>query len=150
MANPGAAPTTPASLADVEEMWTALLDSDWNSLALVPTDHTVSAQLVIDALLSVAKRTSPPVRIIDGRGKNVADGQSLVRDVAVATSEGARVVVIVDSLMRSLSGVHLVKCVDAVILVVRVGAVDLESLSSTLAVIGTDRIRGTVTAPVAE
>ena len=132
---------------DLEEMWKSLLACDWNSLAVVPTDYGVSVQAVVDALRSTSASSNPPVRLIDARGLDVAEGKNLARDLAVARSERARVVVIVDPLIRSLSGVHPVQEVGSVLLVVRVGAMDIDALTSTVAIIGTERIVGSVTAP---
>jgi len=129
-------------------MWGALLDGSWNSLALVPTDHTASVQPMVDALLLASEQAGASVRLIDGRGVDLAEGKRLVHDVDAAVSAGSRAVVVVDSLIRSLSGVHLVKGVDAIVLVVQVGAIDFESLASTVDVIGPDRILGSVAAPL--
>jgi hypothetical protein len=135
---------------DIEEMWKALLACDWNSLAVIPTDDRVSVQEVVDALQATSGEADPPVRCIDARGVDIADGKRLVRDLATAVAGNTRAVVVVDSLIRSLSGVHLVEEVDAVLLVVRVGAMDLDSLVSTVAIVGAERIMGSVTAPVAD
>jgi hypothetical protein len=135
---------------DIEEMWRALLDCDWNSLAVVPTDDRVSVQEVVDALLETSGALDPPVVCIDARGVDIANGKRLVRKLAAAVSERSRAVVVVDSLIRSLSGVHLVQEVDAVLLVVKVGAMDLDSLTSTVAIVGSERIMGSVTAPMAD
>jgi hypothetical protein len=134
---------------DLEEMWTALLSCDWNSLAVIPTDDQVSVQEVVDALQATSGASDPPVRCIDARGVDIANGKRLVRDLAAAVSGRSRAVVIVDSLIRSLSGVHLVQEVEAVLLVVRVGAMDLDSLTNTVAIVGAERIMGSVTAPMA-
>ena len=61
----------------------------------------------------------------------------------------SRAVVLVDSLIQSLAGVHLVQGVDAVVLAVHVGDMDLEALTSSVAIIGPDRILGSFTAPSA-
>jgi hypothetical protein len=134
---------------DLEEMWTALFSCDWNSLAVIPTDDQVSVQEVVDAFDATSGASDPPVRCIDARGVDIANGKRLVRDLAAAVSARSRAVVVVDSLIRSLSGVHLVQEVEAVLLVVRVGAMDLDSLTNTVAIVGADRIMGSVTAPMA-
>jgi hypothetical protein len=137
----------PAGFLDLREMWTSLLDGTWNSLALVPTDHPASVQSVVDALVSAAELAKAPVRLIDARGVDVAEGMRLVQDLVSAVSAGSRAVVVVDSIIRSLSGVHLVKVVDAIVLVVQVGAINVESATSTVDVIGSGRILGSVAAP---
>jgi hypothetical protein len=78
---------------------------------------------------------------------DVVEGKRRVADLRAILSEGKRAVVLVDSLIQSLSGVHLVSGVDAVVLVVHVGALDFDALTSTVTLIGPDRILGSVTAP---
>jgi hypothetical protein len=131
---------------DLEEMWTALLACDWSSLAVVPTDHTVLLKQVVAVLHSRLGDSDPPISVIDARGVNVAEGKQLTGKLASAISGRGRVVVVVDPLTSSLSGVHLVESVTAVLLVVRIGAMDLDSLTSTVAIVGPDRIVGSVTA----
>jgi hypothetical protein len=131
-------------------MWSALLEGGWNSLALVPTDHSVSVDLAVDALraaIQKAGEAGAALHVIDARGVDVVEGKRRVADLRAILSEGKRAVVLVDSLIQSLSGVHLVSGVDAVVLVVHVGALDFDALTSTVTLIGPDRILGSVTAP---
>jgi len=141
-------PAPEQSLRDLQEMWKALLALDWDSLAVIPTDNGVSVQQVVDALTATSGASKPPVRCMDARGVDVAEAKRLARDLATSLSGGSRVVVVVDPLIHSLSGVHLVHGVNAVLLVVWVGAMDLDSLTSTVAIVGGERILGSVTAPV--
>jgi len=150
MADDPGAPAPQQGTHDLEEMWKALLACDWNSLAVIPTDDRVSVEEVVAALRATSGASDPPVRCIDARGVDIADGKRLVRDLAAAVTENSRAVVVVDSLIRSLSGVHLVQEVDAVLLVVRVGAMDLDSLTNTVAIVGAERIMGSVTAPMVD
>jgi len=150
MVRPIPYPDRPEGFLDLQEMWTALLDGGWDSLALVPTDRSVSAQVAVDALHCAVERAGEAglaLGVIDARGVDVSEGTRRVTDLRAMLSQGKRAVVVVDSLIHSLSGVHLVSNVDAVVLVVHVGAIDFESLTSTVAMIGADRILGTVTAP---
>jgi hypothetical protein len=143
-------PIRQQGLPDLVEMWTALLACDWDSLAVIPTDRGVSVQQVMAALLESAVGSDPPVRCIDARGVDVAEAKRLEGDLAAALSERSRAVVVVDPLILSLSGVHLVQAVNAVLLVVQVGAMDLDSLTSTVAIVGAERILGSVAAPLEE
>ena len=145
--HPGA-PVANPGLRDLEAMWKALLALDWTSLAVIPTDHGVSVQHVVDALGATSAGSKPSVRCVDARGVDVAEASRLERDLATSLSEGSRAVIVVDPLTRSLSGVHLVQGVSAILLVVWVGAMDLDSLNSTVSIVGVERILGSVTAPV--
>jgi hypothetical protein len=143
-----AAPPDSRGARDLDEMWKALLAGGWTSLAIVPTDHHISVQAVVDSLHRTTGGSSPPVRCIDSRGTDVSEGKAMTRDLERAVAEKSRVVVVVDALVRSLSGMHLVHEVNAILLVVRVGSMDLDSLTSTVAMVGAERIFGSVTAPV--
>jgi hypothetical protein len=134
---------------DLQEMWKALLACDWRSLTLVPTDHGMAVQQVVDAFHSIADSVKPPIRLIDARGVDVAQGKRLAQDAEGALASDTRLVVVVDPLIHSLSGAHLVRCAHAVLLIVRVGAMDVDALTSTVSMVGAERIVGSVTAPVA-
>jgi hypothetical protein len=144
---------TPTQIAqgslDLQEMWGALLVYDWTSLVLVPTGRGMAVQQVVDAFQVVTAGIQPPIQFVDARGVDVAKGKLLAQDVEAALSGASRVVAVVDPLIHSLSGAHLVRCAQAVLLIVRVGAMDLDALTSTVSMVGAERIVGSVTAPVA-
>ena len=126
-------------------MWTALLDGTWNSLAIVPVDGGVSTDAVVEALGIVSNRTSPAVHCLDARGAEIAEAKRMAGELPTLAGGGARSVVVVASLIQSLSGIHIIQKVDAVLLVVRVGSFDLDALASTVAMVGPGRIVGSVT-----
>lgn len=129
-------------------MWESLLASSWASLAVLPTDAGTSVTLVTEALGVVAARhPKGSLRLVDAQGATVAQGEELTREVASAVAGGARVVVVIDSVMWSLAGVPLLRASDYVLLVVRVGAADPEGLTSTIGIVGHDRIMGSVAVP---
>jgi hypothetical protein len=132
------------ALLDLREMWSALLDLGWTSIALVPTEASVSVQGSVDALHASLRGVEDPPLIIDARGAGVPEGKKCLGELQAALSSGSRAVVLVDSLIQSPVGVHLVQGVDSVVLA---GEMDLEALTSSVAIIGTDRILGSFTAP---
>ena len=148
MPDESAGPAPRQEVRDLEEMWTALLACGWNLLAVVPTDHGISVQPVVDALRATSGAANPPVSCIDARGADIAEAKRLAEELAAAISRKSRAVVVVDSLMGSLSGVHLVQGANSVLLVVRIGGMDLDSLTGTVAIVGSERVVGSVTAPV--
>jgi hypothetical protein len=129
-------------------MWNGLLSSSWTALAVVPTDGEVSADLVVDSMREAIAGAHAPVRCFDARGLDPAAAKTMAHEVASGRARGNRSVLVVDPLTKSLSGVHLVTEADAVLLVVRVGAMDLESLKSTVNIVGAERIIGSVAALV--
>jgi hypothetical protein len=74
----------------------------------------------------------------------VAEGERHAVALASLIARGVRAVMAVDSLMQSLGGVPLVRDADGVLLVVRPGASDLDSVQSTIEIVGRERILGTV------
>ncbi len=132
---------------DLLDMWNALLETLGGILAVVPSDHEVSLDLVVQALDAAVQKVREPVKVLDARGADIARGKHLAAEVRAKERAGERVVVVIDSPMLSLPGVDLLQCATDVLLVVRVGAGDLGALSSTVSLIGVDRIIGSVTAP---
>lgn len=129
-------------------MWESLLTSPWTALAIVPADHDTPVGLVTRALSAVASRQPKgALRLIDAQGATVPAGELLARELEVTRKEGSRVAVVIDSVMRSLSGIPLVRQADAVVLVVRVGSFDPNGLASTIGILGQDRILGSIAVP---
>ncbi len=129
-------------------MWAGLLAYDWTALAVVPTGDDVEVQDVVDALQVATKQLGATIERVDGRGLEVTAAKHLIREIEPRA--GRRAVIVVDSLLRSLSGVHLVQGADAILLVVRVGQLDKDALTSTIAMVGHERVVGSVTASVRE
>lgn len=135
-------------MRELEDMWESILGSPWSSLAVLPTDHGTPVDLVASAFDAVARRHSANApRIIDAQGATVPQGENLSRELESNVMAGERAVVIVDSVMRSLAGIPLLRSVDAILLVVRVGVSDLDAIASTLAIVGGDRVIGSVAVP---
>jgi hypothetical protein len=133
-------------LRDLSQMWSALLHADWNALAVVPADHEIDVGDVIEALNDSIQGVLPSVTIVDGRGCDATEGKRLASTVSSTVRGGTRVVVVTDSLLRSLASIHLVQAASSVLLVIRLGEMNVEALTSTVAAVGGDRVVGSVTA----
>lgn len=134
--------------SDLEQMWSSLLRGSWSSLAVVPADQGISAKVVTKALSeAVRAHGGGALAMIDATGASVAEGALLAKELASTIGAGSRAVVTVDSLMESLGGVALVRDVEAVLLVVRLGASNFDSVQSTIDIIGPGRILGSVALP---
>jgi hypothetical protein len=140
------APDRPADV-DLLAMWSALLASEWDSLAVIPADPDVALGPLVDALVASSHGARRPATLVDARGVDALEGKRLASEIPTGVGAGERPVVVMDSLMRSLTGVHFLPCVRSVLLVVQVGATDPESLSSTVSLVGVERIIGSVAAP---
>ncbi|HQR28923.1 MAG TPA: hypothetical protein PLL32_00850 [Anaeromyxobacteraceae bacterium] len=146
---PPSSPTAPARSPDLDEMWRSLLDGSWKSLAVVPTHDSVAVDGVLASLRALGGG-SGPVEVRDGRGKEIEGGKALAEEMGKLTRSGKRVVAVVDSLLHSLAGVHVVQASDAVLLVMRIGDLDLEGLPGALDLIGPGRILGAVSSAPAD
>lgn len=137
-----------SALGDLRQMWLSLVRGSWSSLVVVPTDPEISARVVTGALAEVAAHHDVgPLRIIDALGASPATGDQLAQQMSSAVAGGARAVVAVDSLIRSLGGVSLVRDAEAALLVVRLGTANFEHVQSTIDIVGRERILGAVTVP---
>lgn len=141
------APSSGTGYPDLLEMWRALLNGDWASLAVVPAAPDVSVRLVREALDEVVAGMTDKVRIVDARGLEVAECKQLALDLSLALVDGHRAVTFVDSVIDRLAPLHLVKQTTVVLLVTGVGGLHLDALESTLSAVGPQRILGTVVAP---
>lgn len=138
-----------ASASELERMWRSLLQGAWSSLAVVPTDPGTPTGPVTAALAEITSHEEVgALRIVDARGASVDAGERLARDLAALVAAGTRAVAAVDSPIQSLGGVPLVAAADVVLLVVRLGFSDYESVQSTIEMVGHGRILGTVALPM--
>lgn len=142
------AATARSDLRELQQMWLSLMRGGWSSLAVVPTDPDFSVRVVTGALAEVAAfHDLGPFQIIDALGASPAAGEQLAQQVASVVAAGSRAVAAVDSLMRSLGGVALVRDAEAVLLVVRPGTSNFDYVQSTIDIVGRERILGAVTLP---
>jgi hypothetical protein len=115
---------------------------------VIPASASTSVESVLAALESVLPPgPESPVEVLDGRGASMGDGSRLAGLVTEGAPEDRRVVAFIDAITQSLAGVPLVRASDSVLLVVQVNSPDVESLSSTLAIVGIDRVVGSVAVP---
>lgn len=140
--------TDGARFRDLQQMWLSLMRGRWWSMVVIPTDPDTSVLGVTRGLQEVARlRNVGPFRIIDAVGASPEVGERLAQEVASVIAGGARAVVAVDSLIRSLGGVPLVRDAEAALLVVRLGTANFEHVQSTIEIVGRERILGAVTLP---
>jgi hypothetical protein len=129
-------------------MWLSLMQGDWSSIAVVPTDPGTSAKAVTSALEEIAQlHDVGPFTVVDAEGASIGEGERLSEQVLFMAAQGSRPVVAVDSLIQSLSGVPLIRGIDAVLLVVRLGSSNFEAVQSTIDIIEPRRIVGSVALP---
>ena len=131
--------------SDLERLWRALLPTGWRCLVVIPAGPATSVDPVLDALRLVLSPDGPDkIEILDARGASMGDGDLLARQVVDGGSPGRRVIAFIDPITQSLAGVPLVRAADSVLLIVQIDSSDVESLSSTLSIVGADRVVGAV------
>ena len=129
-------------------MWESLLHAGWRSLVVVPADHGTPVEVVTNALHAVSRRPGgEALKVVDASSATVAQGEGLAMQLKTLVDGGARVVAIVDSVMLSLAGIPLIRSAEEVLLVVRVGDGDPDGMTSTIGIVGPERIIGTVAVP---
>ena len=132
--------------SDLEEMWRGLLSSAWRSISIVPSDPGASVREVLAALTAASSASGIRVQLLDVRGV-APEGSREASAQLAAASPARRVVLLADPAARNPAGAELIRASDGILLVVRVGTLDLESLTSALGPLGADRILGSVAAP---
>jgi hypothetical protein len=75
------------------------------------------------------------------------DGDRLAKRIVEGDYSKRRVVAFIDPITQSLAGVPLVRAADSVLLVIQIDSTDVESLSSTLSIVGAGRVVGAVAVP---
>jgi hypothetical protein len=121
------------------------MTTSWQCLVVIPAGPSTSVDSVLDALeLVLGPDGSDTTEILDGRSASMGDGDLLARQVVDDESTGRRVVAFIDPITQSLAGVPLVRAADSVLLIVQIDSSDVESLSSTLSIVGADRVVGAV------
>ena len=138
-----AQPASDPRAQDLREMWRSLLACAWPSLAVVPAGPSVPIRRVVEVLQSVAAEGRWPVRLLDARAGASADAARVAREISASRSGGPRIVLVADA-DAGVAGGGLLPEVAAVLLVVRVGDLDDGALARTLALVGVERVVGSV------
>lgn len=136
----------PVSLdADWQRLWFATMSSNWTSLAIVPSDIGIDAEQTAEALVSVGSgEGSVQVAFLDARGTTLTQVQQLLEQMKEMTRRGERVVVAVDPLKKNPAAIPVVRATSHALLLVRTGESRLASARTTVEIIGTDRLIGSV------
>ncbi|HET8538647.1 MAG TPA: hypothetical protein VFL83_02125 [Anaeromyxobacter sp.] len=125
----------------------AVLRGEWTTLAVVATHPAAPVQPLAAALAEVARAYRlRPVRVLDA---SAASGPALAQlqdELSAARGGDGRVAVAVDDPRASPAGAPLLVHVEAVVLVVRLGATALRAVEETVELVGRERVLGCVVA----
>ena len=132
-------------------MWRGLLATTWQCLVVIPCGPRTPTAELMDALHAQLSHVGDKdTGVVDARGASIEQGSRLVEEAVGTKRAGSRAIAFIDPITLSLAGVPLVRVADAVLLVVQVDSSDEESFTSTLSIVGPDRVVGSVAVPAAD
>jgi hypothetical protein len=124
-------------------MWFRLMRGPWPSIVVIPSDPSISASEVTAPLVQIAREEEfDPFLVLSGEGATPTSGARLAKELQASVAAGTRVVATVDSVMTNLGGVALIRDAAAVLLVIRLGESQFDSIHSTVDIVGRERVIG--------
>jgi len=133
----------PTPQVELRRMWFRLLRGPWTSIVVIPSDPAISARAATEPLIQMSREQElGPFLVLSGEGATAASGAGLAKDLQVAVAAGTRVVATVDSVMTNLGGVALIRDAAAALIVVRLGESRVDSINSTVDIVGRERVIG--------
>jgi 3-deoxy-D-manno-octulosonic-acid transferase len=131
---------------EYQELWFELRSWSWNSLAVLPTvrgrsEFDVAERLVVMGTTNTSQRHT----LINVEGVGVGDTDRVIAMIRAAEDRGDRVIVTTDSIVSNPAATPILRAVNAVIPVVRLGKTDRAALERCVAVVGRARVLGVVT-----
>jgi hypothetical protein len=130
---------------DWERLWVATRQSDWTSLALIPSDGGVDIKQVAESLAAAGRQHGEkPVTLLNAAGAQLIDVRQLVDKLNAMTARGECVIIGVDPIADNPSVVPLVRASSAALLVVRLGESLMASAETAIETVGRPRFLGSV------
>jgi hypothetical protein len=128
-----------------QELWFELRSWAWKSLAILPTVSGVSEldlaeQVVVVGVSNTNKRMS----LISAEGVSVADTDRVIGMIRAAEARGDRVVVVTDAVFDNPAATPIIRAVNGVVPVVRLGKSDKAAVERTIQTVGRSRVIGAV------
>jgi hypothetical protein len=134
-----------------QRVWLATQEADWRSLAILPSDPSLSIWEVAQALLDVGwQHRGTPIAIADLRNVSLAYIDPLLAEIRRRTAEGETVLVALSSIDQSPAALHIARAADRALLCVRLGSSRLGLAERTVEQVGKDRFLGTLVVRRAE
>jgi hypothetical protein len=128
-----------------QELWFELRSWAWKSLAIVPTvsgtsEFALAEQVVVVGVSNTNRRMS----LISAEGVGVGDTDKVIAMIRAAEARGDRVVVVTDSLHDNPASTPIIRAVNGVIPVVKLGKSDRAAVEKTIQAVGRSRVIGAV------
>lgn len=132
-----------------QELWFELRSWAWKSLAIVPTvsgasELDLAEQVVVVGVSNTNKRMS----LISAEGVSVSDTDRVIGMIRAAEARGDRVVVVTDSVFDNPAATPIIRAVNGVVPVVRLGKSDKAAVEKTIQSVGRSRVIGAVSRSV--
>ncbi len=132
-----------------QELWFELRSWAWKSLAIVPTvsgasELDLAEQVVVVGVSNTNKRMS----LISAEGVSVSDTDRVIAMIRAAEARGDRVVVVTDSVFDNPAATPIIRAVNGVVPVVRLGKSDKSAVEKTIQSVGRSRVIGAVSRTV--
>ena len=129
-----------------QRLWFRLQTRPCTSLAVLGTEHGSDAGRVTMTLAAIGNRDGQvPVRVISAIGASFADVPRILGQLSQAAAEHSRTLVPCDSLQSNPATIPILHASAGVILIVRLGDSMLESMKTTVELVGRDRVMATIT-----
>jgi hypothetical protein len=131
-----------------QELWFELRSWAWKSLAVVPTvsqrsEMDLAEQVVVVGVSNTNKRMS----LISAEGVSVGDTDKVISLIRAAEARGDRVVVVTDSIFDNPASTPIIRAVNGVVPVIRLGSSERAVVERTIQAVGRSRVIGAVTRP---
>jgi len=141
-------PQKVAPLADdpkTQQLWLALQQRPWRSLAVVAASKGIGTLKVANDLAKIAWwYTGQPTCVFDMRDLSLRLLDHQLRDMGGQLKGGERVFIALRSSAENPTAVPLARAADVAVLCVRLGATDAKSAERTLEAVGRNRFIGTL------
>jgi hypothetical protein len=128
-----------------QELWFELRSWAWKSLAIVPTVSGVSEFDLAEQVIVVGvSNTNRRMSLISAEGVGVGDTDKVVSMIRAAEARGDRVVVVTDSLFDNPASTPIIRAVNGVVPIVRLGESERAVVERTIQAVGRSRVIGAV------
>ena len=131
---------------ELQRLWFSTLKKEWHSLVVVPASPGGSGALIGRSLAKIASlHKDNPVKLVSAEGCDLAGASKLIIDMTTQVSQGALVIVVVDSLVQNPACIPVALNADVALMCVHLGDSDFESAQRTTEILGAARLLGAVT-----
>ncbi len=128
-----------------QELWFELRSWAWKSLAIVPTCSGVSELDLAEKVVVVGvSNTNKRMSLISAEGVSVSDTDRVISMIRAAEARGDRVVVVTDPIFDNPASTPIIRAVNGVVPIVRLGRSEKRVVERTIQAVGRSRVIGAV------